>query len=46
MYERLEIMRTRLERLIDNSNGDLLDPIIIEASQSLDRLLNIYTTFI
>jgi len=42
MYERLEMLRTNLEKLIDNHNGNLLDPIVIEASQSLDELLNLY----
>lgn len=42
----LEKSRQDLEDLIDDCNGNLLNPFVIAASQRLDTLINKYNKFL
>ncbi|MCE5221295.1 MAG: aspartyl-phosphate phosphatase Spo0E family protein [Clostridium sp.] len=42
----IEKLRTQMEELIDENNGNLIDPEVVAASQILNAALNQYNKFI
>lgn len=39
IHQRLETLTNRLHRLVDEKNGDLVDPGVIAVSQEMDGLI-------